>query len=163
TGAPCPRRWLAPAGIARSGRQLAPSARPRRGSPAWLPRGGRGGGLGGGVRGWLSGPFIDFSSSPCDSPDKVRKTEVTTMETAMIDEAVASPLGHGEARQLAETEFAAMVAQLRSLSPKDWARPTVCELWDVRAMASHVLGMAEAQASFRQFAHDFRAASKRTG
>jgi hypothetical protein len=30
-------------------------------------------------------------------------------------------------------------------------------------MATHVLGMAEAQASFRQFAHDFRAASKRTG
>ncbi len=30
-------------------------------------------------------------------------------------------------------------------------------------MAAHVLGMAEAQASFRQFAHDFRAAGKRSG
>jgi uncharacterized protein (TIGR03083 family) len=85
------------------------------------------------------------------------------METAVIDPVAASPLGHREAMRLAETEFTAMVAQLRSLSQEDWGRPTVCELWDVRAMASHVLGMAEAQASFRQFAHDFRAASKRTG
>ena len=85
------------------------------------------------------------------------------MESAMIDAGVAAPLGHREAMGLAETEFAQMVAQLRSLSPEDWDRPTVCELWDVRAMATHVLGMAEAQASFRQFAHDFRAASKRTG
>jgi uncharacterized protein (TIGR03083 family) len=85
------------------------------------------------------------------------------METAMIDATVAPPLGHRKAMGLAETELARMVAQLRSLSPEDWAQPTVCELWDVRAMASHVLGMAEAQASFRQFAHDFRAANKRTG
>jgi uncharacterized protein (TIGR03083 family) len=81
----------------------------------------------------------------------------------MIDATVAAPLGHREAMGLAETEFAAMVAQLRRLPPEEWSRPTVCELWDVRAMATHVLGMAEAQASFRQFAHDFRAASKRTG
>lgn len=81
----------------------------------------------------------------------------------MIDTAVAAPLGHREAMGLAETEFERIAAQLGSLSPEDWGRPTVCELWDVRAMATHVLAMAEAQASFRQFAHDFRAASKRTG
>jgi uncharacterized protein (TIGR03083 family) len=63
---------------------------------------------------------------------------------------------------LAEVEFARMVAQLRSLSAEDWQRPTVCQLWDVRTMAAHVLAMAESQASFRQFAHDFRAAGKRT-
>ena len=64
---------------------------------------------------------------------------------------------------LAETEFVRMGEHLRTLSAEDWRKPTVCELWDVRAMASHVLGMAEAQASVRQFAHDFRAASKRAG
>ena len=64
---------------------------------------------------------------------------------------------------LAATEFDRMTAQLQALAPRDWAQPTVCELWDVRAMAAHVLGMAEAQASFRQFAHDFRAAGKRSG
>jgi uncharacterized protein (TIGR03083 family) len=83
------------------------------------------------------------------------------MGTAMIDASVAPPLGHREAMGLAETEFEAMLAHLRGLSPDEWGQPTVCELWDVRAMATHVLGMAEAQASFRQFAHDFRAASKR--
>jgi uncharacterized protein (TIGR03083 family) len=85
------------------------------------------------------------------------------METAMIDTAVAAPLGHSEAMGLAETEFERIAAQLGSLSPEDWGRPTVCELWDVRAMATHVLAMAEAQASLRQFAHDFWVASKRTG
>ena len=72
-----------------------------------------------------------------------------------------APLRHADAMVLAETEFARMVALLHSLSTEDWGKPTACELWDVRAMASHVLGMAEAQASVRQFAHDFRAARKR--
>jgi uncharacterized protein (TIGR03083 family) len=82
---------------------------------------------------------------------------------AATTEKIEAPLEHNEAMVLAETEFARMVAQLRSLSADDWRRPTVCKLWDVRALASHVLGMAEAQASMRQFAHDFRAARKRTG
>jgi uncharacterized protein (TIGR03083 family) len=82
-------------------------------------------------------------------------------DTATIDAAAAAPLGHHEAMGLAETEFARMTAQLRGLASEDWSRPTACDLWDVRAMASHVLGMAESQASFRQFAHDYRAASKR--
>jgi uncharacterized protein (TIGR03083 family) len=76
---------------------------------------------------------------------------------------LAPALGHREAMTLAETEFDRMGAQLSALAPADWARSTVCELWDVRGLAAHVLGMAEAQASFRQFAHDFRAAGKRSG
>jgi uncharacterized protein (TIGR03083 family) len=85
------------------------------------------------------------------------------METAIAGRVFENPLGHQEAMGLAETEFARMVEQLRSLSPEDWRRPTDCELWDVRAMASHVLGMAESQASMRQFAHDYRGAGKRSG
>jgi uncharacterized protein (TIGR03083 family) len=73
------------------------------------------------------------------------------------------PLGHQEAMVLAAAEFDRMAAQLRALDPQDWAQPTACDLWDVRAMAAHVLGMAEAQASVRQFAHDYRAAGKRSG
>jgi uncharacterized protein (TIGR03083 family) len=83
------------------------------------------------------------------------------MATTTIDATVLTPLGHREAMGLAETEFERMVSQLRSLSSEDWGRPTVCEQWDVRAMASHVLAMADAQASVRQFAHDFRSANKR--
>ena len=84
-------------------------------------------------------------------------------EDTIIGSGLAAALGHREAMTLAATEFDRMAAQLTALTPGDWARPTVCELWDVRAMAAHVLGMAEAQASFRQFAHDFRAAGKRSG
>ncbi len=83
-------------------------------------------------------------------------------ETTMVGADVAAPLGHRAAMTLAATEFDRMNAQLSALAPADWALPTVCDLWDVRGMAAHVLGMAEAQASFRQFAHDFRAAGKRT-
>jgi uncharacterized protein (TIGR03083 family) len=85
------------------------------------------------------------------------------LDTVVRDASAAERLGHREAMALAEDEFARMVAQLRSLSAEDWQRPTVCDLWDVRTMAVHVLAMAESQASIRQFAHDFRAASKRTG
>jgi uncharacterized protein (TIGR03083 family) len=84
------------------------------------------------------------------------------MESA-TENTISQPLGHKEAMGLAETEFARMVEHLGTLSPEDWRRPTVCNLWDVRAMASHVLAMADAQASLRQFAHDFRAARKRSG
>jgi uncharacterized protein (TIGR03083 family) len=83
--------------------------------------------------------------------------------TLAVGAGVAERLGHQEAMILAATEFDRMTAQLQALAPRDWAQPTVCELWDVRAMAAHVLGMADAQASFRQFAHDFRAAGQRSG
>jgi uncharacterized protein (TIGR03083 family) len=84
-------------------------------------------------------------------------------QTTVAGGGLAAPLGHREAMILAAKEFDRMAAQLKALAPAVWARPTACGLWDVRAMAAHVLGMTEAQASFRQFAHDFRAAGKRSG
>src|ERR1035437_9385198 len=84
-------------------------------------------------------------------------------EMTAVDAGLAPPLGHRQAMLLAAAGFDRMVALLTARAPGDWARQTACELWDVRAMAAHVLGMAEAQASFRQFAHDFRAAGKRSG
>jgi uncharacterized protein (TIGR03083 family) len=80
-----------------------------------------------------------------------------------VDIATVSRLDHAEAMRLAATEFDRMLDVLRSLGSDGWAEPTVCELWDVRAMVAHVVGMAEAQASVRQFVHDYRAASKREG
>lgn len=85
------------------------------------------------------------------------------MTTTMTDVATIPAIGHDEAMMLAETEFTRMVSLLRLLRGDQWHERTVCQLWDVRAMAAHVLGMAEAQASIRQFAHDFRAARNRTG
>jgi uncharacterized protein (TIGR03083 family) len=80
---------------------------------------------------------------------------------AVVSPAALPTLGHAEAMQLAAKEFDRMIDLLRGLSPDDWARATVCDLWDVRAMVAHVVGMAEAQASMRQFAHDYRAAARR--
>ena len=73
-------------------------------------------------------------------------------EMTAVDAGLAPPLGHRQAMLLAAAEFDRMAALLTALAPGDWARQTACEFWDVRALASHVLGMAEAQASFRQFA-----------
>ena len=72
-------------------------------------------------------------------------------------------ISHREAMVLAETEFGRMTGLLRQLRGGEWQRRTICPLWDVQSMVAHVLGMAEAQASFRQFAHDYRSAAKRDG
>jgi uncharacterized protein (TIGR03083 family) len=61
-----------------------------------------------------------------------------------------------EARLLAEEEFARFADTVTSLTPDEWAMPTDCTGWDVRKMALHVLGSAEAQASVRQFGHQLR-------
>jgi uncharacterized protein (TIGR03083 family) len=61
-----------------------------------------------------------------------------------------------EARTLAEEEFRRFADLVASLSPDDWTRPTDCSAWDVRKIALHVLGSAEAQASFPQFLHQLR-------
>ncbi len=88
---------------------------------------------------------------------------MTTMTAAKpaMDVAATPALGHAEAMVLAAEEFDAVLRLLGGLSADDWRRPTVCDLWDVRAMAGHMLGMAEAQASIRQFAHDAVGALRR--
>jgi uncharacterized protein (TIGR03083 family) len=110
---------------------------------------------------------LDYIRSLLKNPDIVRKSdegkEESMAEMTTTHAPLAPPLGHREAMALATAEFERILTRLRSLAPEDWARPTVCELWDVRAMASHVLGMAEAQASLRQFLHVYRASGKRSG
>jgi uncharacterized protein (TIGR03083 family) len=61
-----------------------------------------------------------------------------------------------EARELAEREFVRFADVVASLTPEEWATPTDCTGWDVRRMALHVLGSADAQASVREFAHQLR-------
>jgi len=61
-----------------------------------------------------------------------------------------------EARVLAEAEFTRFADLVSSLSPQEWATPTDCTGWDVRTMVQHVLGSGYAQASVREFAHQFR-------
>ena len=61
-----------------------------------------------------------------------------------------------EARTLAEREFVRFADLADSLTPAEWQTPTDCTGWDVRTMALHVLGSADAQASVRQFLHQLR-------
>jgi uncharacterized protein (TIGR03083 family) len=72
------------------------------------------------------------------------------------------PIERDEAMSLSEVEYARFIELLRVLSPEEWSMPTDCPLWDVRAMASHVLAEAEAHASVREFMHQYWGA-KRTG
>jgi uncharacterized protein (TIGR03083 family) len=66
-------------------------------------------------------------------------------------------LARAEAMTFAGEELARWVELLRSLTPDQWAAPTECEPWDVRAMACHVLGATESHASLRETAHQMRA------
>ena len=70
----------------------------------------------------------------------------------MIPDRIRRP----EARKLAEEEFRRFAELMGSLSEDDWMRPTDCTAWDVRKLALHVLGSADAQASFPQFLHQLR-------
>jgi uncharacterized protein (TIGR03083 family) len=60
-------------------------------------------------------------------------------------------LDRDAALRLAATECDRFLALLRALDRTAWTRPTDCPDWDVKAMAGHVLGMAEMVASVRQF------------
>ena len=90
-------------------------------------------------------------------------TAIPAGTSASADVTEIPPLGHSEAMGLASTEFARMVDLVRTLRADEWAMDTVCTLWDVRSMVAHVVGMADAQASLRQFVHDFSVARKRSG
>jgi uncharacterized protein (TIGR03083 family) len=49
--------------------------------------------------------------------------------------------------QLAATEYERFASTLEALTPDQWTAGTDCPGWDVRAMAGHVLGMAQMAAS----------------
>ena len=86
-------------------------------------------------------------------------TVTTTSRTAPRSPSLDRPT----AMRLAATEYERFLAQLRLLDATEWTRPTDCPGWDVRTMASHVLGMAELAASLRQQVHQQRAAARAGG
>jgi len=67
------------------------------------------------------------------------------------------------AMRLAAAEYQRFADLLTALSPDDWAKPTECPGWDVRAMASHALGMVEMAASIRERNRQFKLAGSRGG
>jgi uncharacterized protein (TIGR03083 family) len=52
--------------------------------------------------------------------------------------------------RLAATEYDRVLELLRRLAPEEWSLPTACPGWDVKAMAGHMLGMAESAGSVRE-------------
>ena len=54
------------------------------------------------------------------------------------------------AMRLAAHEYDRFAEALAALDDGDWTKPTACPLWDVRQMASHVVGMAEMAAGIRE-------------
>lgn len=89
-------------------------------------------------------------TAPSKQPSKPRRPRTAALprDTAM---------------QLAATEYQRFAGMLRALSPDDWARPTECPGWDVRAMASHALGMVDMAASIREKNRQFKLARSRGG
>ena len=69
---------------------------------------------------------------------------------------LAPRITRSEARTLAEEEFRRFADLVATLDGDDWGHPTDCTAWDVRAIALHVLGSAEAQASVGEFLHQLR-------
>ncbi len=78
---------------------------------------------------------------------------MTLTSTAVRD---IPPIRHDEAMGLAAAEYQRFGALLHDLAPGDWTTATVCDRWDVRAVAAHVLGAAEACASSRENVHQMR-------
>jgi uncharacterized protein (TIGR03083 family) len=83
--------------------------------------------------------------------------------TSIMTAGSIPPITHREATRLANTEFARVIELLASLAPDEWTRPTDNAGWDVHATASHMLGMAEAEASPREFSRQARRAKRGAG
>ena len=78
-----------------------------------------------------------------------------TTNTA-IDATTIPRITHDEAMGITAVENAKFGDQLRSFDAGDWTKPTDCALWDVRALAAHVVGSAAGQASPREFIRQVR-------
>ena len=71
--------------------------------------------------------------------------EITPPSTSKAPRRSALP--RREAMRLAAVEYQRVVRALSALGPADWSKPTACPGWDVRQLASHVVGMAAMAAS----------------
>lgn len=72
----------------------------------------------------------------------------------------AQQLDHDVAMRLAATEYDKVAGLLARLTPEQWKTQTDCPGWDVRAMAGHMLGMAQMAASLPEMMRQQRAAAK---
>lgn len=90
-------------------------------------------------------------------------TDTKTGQGAMLRKPRRPQLDRAVAMRLAADEYDRFLDQLQRLGSSDWARSTDCPAWDVKAMAGHVLGMAEMNASMIEQMRQLRAAGKAGG
>jgi uncharacterized protein (TIGR03083 family) len=90
-------------------------------------------------------------------------TAATERNTVVVDVKKIRRIERPEATVLAEAEVVRFVEALEALDADDWARPTANTLWDVRAMAGHVLGMTETFTGVRRLMVDMKTGSKLAG
>jgi uncharacterized protein (TIGR03083 family) len=77
---------------------------------------------------------------------------VSTTQQATKKSPRCLALDRDVAMRLARTEYERVVSLLERLTPEQWDAPTDCPGWDVRAMAGHVVGMAQMAASLPEMA-----------
>ena len=82
------------------------------------------------------------------------------MEERATDVASIPPIKHREAMAITAEENARFLSLLESMTDADWSHQTDCAAWDVRKMALHLIGSADAQASPREFVHQLVAGRK---
>ena len=70
------------------------------------------------------------------------------------------PITRAEVAGLATAEYERVADQLRSLASGDWAKPTDCPPWDVRAVAGHTAGMLSTFTGYRTLMREMRAATR---
>ena len=71
--------------------------------------------------------------------------------TATVDVASITRIDHDEAMRITAVENRKFGELISVLSPAQWATPTECTRWDVRAMVAHLVGSAASQASPLEF------------
>ncbi len=70
-----------------------------------------------------------------------------------------APMRFEDWMHAAAEEYRRTLDLLRQLDPEEWAAPTDCDGWDVRAMVSHVAGAAQGAASVRELLRQQRKAA----
>ena len=71
--------------------------------------------------------------------------------SATVNVTSIARIDHDEAMRITAIENRKFAELMESLSIMQWSTPTECTLWDVRAMAAHLVGSAASQASPREF------------
>jgi uncharacterized protein (TIGR03083 family) len=84
----------------------------------------------------------------------------TELGVSSSKKARARALDRDLAMRLAATEYERIDALFEQITAGQWALPTECPGWDVRAVAGHVLGMAQMIATVPELARQQMAAQK---